>query len=121
MQMVAELLDDRKTTVLLDHYRDNEPVTDLEAELENLEKADSAEDKGVDSDRGESANDDKTADTSTEITFADTASPEKPAYRLSTSCPIEPMTSDPKRATRSPTIISVAIALPCRKPRFGRP
>jgi len=67
MQMVAELLDDRKATVLLDHYRDNEPVTDLEAELENLEKADSAEDKGVDSDRGENANDDKTADTSTEI------------------------------------------------------
>src|SRR2546422_746076 len=42
-------------------------VAGLEGELEGLEKADSAEDKGVDSERGESANDDKTADTSTEI------------------------------------------------------
>ena len=35
--------------------------------------------------------------------------------------PIEPITSEANSATSEPTIIIVASALPCRKPRFGRP
>ena len=51
-------------------------------------------------------------DTAIAITRADTASPEKPRYRLRISCPIEPTTSDRNSATSEPP--SSSWRAPCR-------
>ena len=61
-----------------------------------------------------------TAEMMIAIPRATASLPWKPAYRLRTSWPTEPTTSDTNSDTSEPPIIIVASAFPCRKPRFGR-